>query len=233
MRNQWAESQIKYSTIYNNIQPLREEVARLEEEAKVVRGEKENIEQEVTQLEKSIARYKTDYASLIRDVEALKAEMEAVTTKVQRAESLLQSLGHESERWAKSSEAFAVIMKCLVGDGLLMAAFLTFSGFFDFNTRTFVASLPLSSFFTNTPSATHPSPTHNTGATMIQKWKDALELLGIDFREDLGIVETLCTAAERLSWQSQGLHNDQLSKCQPCRNWDLLQLHGFVHWFLL
>lgn len=61
---------------------------------------------------------------------------------------------------------------------------------------------------------------------MIQKWKDALELLGIDFREDLGIVETLCTAAERLMWQSQGLHNDQLSKCQPRRNWDLFKLHG-------
>ena len=139
----------------------------------------------MAQLEKSIARYKTDYASLIRDVEALKAEMEAVTTKVRRAESLLQSLGHESDRWAKSSEAFAVIMKCLVGDGLLMAAFLTYSGFFDFQTR----------------------------ANMLHKWKDALELLGIDFREDLGIVETLCTAAERLTWQSEGLHNDQLSKC--------------------
>ena len=110
--------------------------------------------------------------------------MESVTTKVERAESLLQSLGHESERWTKSSEAFAVIMKCLVGDGLLMAAFLTYCGFFDFQTR----------------------------AAMLHKWKDALDLLGIDVREDLGIVETLSTAAERLSWQSQGLHNDQLSK---------------------
>lgn len=161
-------------------------MSRLEEEAKVVRVEKEEIEEEVSKLEKSIARYKTDYASLIRDVEALKAEMEAVTTKVRRAESLLQSLGHESERWAKSSETFAVIMKCLVGDGLLMAAFLTYAGFFDFQTR----------------------------AAMLHKCRDALELLSIDFREDLGIVETLCTAAERLTWQSQGLHNDQLSAYQ-------------------
>jgi dynein heavy chain 1 len=180
---QWAESQIKYSTIYNNIQPLREEVASLEEEATVVRAEKEKIEEEVAQLEESIAQYKADYASLIRDVEALKAEMEAVTTKVKRAESLLQSLGHESERWAKSSEAFALVMKCMVGDGLLLSAFITYSGFFDFKTRS----------------------------AMLQKWKEALEFLSIDFRDDLGIVETLSTAAERLTWQSQGLHNDQLS----------------------
>jgi len=149
----------------------------------MVREEKDKIEQEVAQLEKSIAQYKTDYAHLIRDVEALKSEMESVTTKVERAESLLQSLGHESERWAKSSEAFDLVMKCLVGDGLIMSAFLTYCGFFDFKTRS----------------------------AMLQRWRDVLELLGIDFREDLGIVETLSTAAERLTWNSQGLHNDQLS----------------------
>jgi dynein heavy chain 1, cytosolic len=122
----WAESQIKYSTIFNNIQPLREEVARLEVEAQVVKEEKEKLDDEVSVLEKSIAQYKTDYATLIRDVEALKAEMGAVTTKIERAESLLRSLGHESERWAKSSETFDTIMRSLVGDGLLMGAFLTY-----------------------------------------------------------------------------------------------------------
>lgn len=79
----------------------------------------------MAQLEDSIAKYKIDYAALIRDVEALKSEMETVTTKVTRAESLLTSLSHESERWSKSSETFQTIMKSLVGDGLLMAAFLT------------------------------------------------------------------------------------------------------------
>ena len=99
----WAESQIKYSTIYNNIQPLREEVEQLEKEATIAKDEKEKIVAEVNRLESSIAQYKKDYAQLIRDVEALKAEMEAVTTKISRAESLLTSLGHESERWEKVS----------------------------------------------------------------------------------------------------------------------------------
>jgi dynein heavy chain 1, cytosolic len=121
----WAESMVKYSTIYNNIQPLRDEVEQLESEATVIKDEKEQIEAEVVQLETSIATYKVDYASLIRDVEALKAEMTTVTTKIDRAESLLTSLSRESERWTKTSETFQMIMKNLVGDGLLMAAFLT------------------------------------------------------------------------------------------------------------
>jgi dynein heavy chain 1, cytosolic len=143
----WAESQIKYSTIFNNIQPLREEVARLEVEATAVKEEKEKLDEEVAVLEKSIAQYKSDYAALIRDVEALKAEMEAVTTKIDRAESLLKSLGHESERWAKSSETFDTIMRSLVGDGLLMGAFLTYGAYLDIarnQTQTNVAPTSLS-----------------------------------------------------------------------------------------
>jgi dynein heavy chain 1, cytosolic len=121
----WAESMVKYSTIYNNIQPLRDEVDQLESEAKVIKDEKETIEAEVMRLEASIATYKVDYAALIRDVEALKGEMLSVTTKIDRAESLLLSLGRESERWTKSSQTFQMIMRNLVGDGLLMSAFLT------------------------------------------------------------------------------------------------------------
>jgi dynein heavy chain 1 len=179
----WAESQIKYSTIYNNVQPLREEVEQLQTQAQVVKDEKEKIEAEVNELESSIAQYKSDYASLIRDVEALKAEMGAVTTKIDRAESLLNSLGHESERWAKSSETFQTIMRSLVGDGLLMAAFLTYTGFFDFHSRSI----------------------------MMSKWKKTLESLDIEFRPDLGFVESLSTASQRLTWKSEGLPGDDLS----------------------
>eukprot|EP00980_Cylindrotheca_fusiformis_P017634 scaffold5529_cov117-Cylindrotheca_fusiformis.AAC.11 len=180
---QWAESQIRYSTVYNRIQPLRDEVEQLETDSKVVKDKLETVESEVDALETSIAQYKSDYALLIRDVEALKAEMESVTKKVERAESLLKSLGHESERWQKSSEGFQTIMRSLVGDGLLMAAFLTYAGFFDFKNRLL----------------------------MMERWKNTLEILGIEHREDLGVVESLSKASTRLLWQSEGLPGDQLS----------------------
>ena len=156
---QWAESQIKYSSIYNSIQPLREEVEQLEKDAAVANEQNEKLESEVAQLESSIANYKSEYATLIRDVEALKREMETVTTKVDRAESLLKSLSQESERWSKSSEGFQAILMNLVGDGLQMAAFLTYSGFFTFNTRR----------------------------SLLQQWRNVLNLLDIDFRDDCEI----------------------------------------------
>ena len=179
----WAESQIKYSSVYNRVQPLREEVSQLEEDAKIANEKKDNLEKEVAQLEGSIAQYKSDYASLIRDVEALKSEMIIVTTKVDRAESLIKSLSHESERWSKSSEGFQLILQSIVGDGLLMASFLTYSGFFDFKARL----------------------------SLMKKWRVALDTLGIEYRDGLSMVETLSKASDRLLWQAQGLPSDSLS----------------------
>eukprot|EP00934_Nitzschia_sp_Nitz4_P009291 Nitzschia sp. Nitz4//scaffold6_size259037//29898//42524//NITZ4_001045-RA/size259037-augustus-gene-0.315-mRNA-1//-1//CDS//3329556806//9281//frame0 len=180
---QWAESQIRYSNVYNRIQPLRDEVEQLENAAKDVKEKLETVEAEVESLEASISQYKTDYALLIRDVEALKSEMETVTTKVERAQSLLLSLGHESERWQKSSDGFQSILRSLVGDALLMAGFLTYSGFFDFKNRS----------------------------SMMNRWKHTLDVLGIEYREDLGFVESLSKASARLQWQADGLPGDQLS----------------------
>jgi dynein heavy chain 1, cytosolic len=158
-------------------------VEQLEKEASVVKEKLENVETEVKTLETSIAQYKADYATLIRDVEALKSEMEQVTSKVDRAESLLKSLGHESERWQKSAESFEAILRSLVGDSLLLGSFLTYSGFFDFKNRQ----------------------------VMLDRWKHTLQVLSIEYHEDLGIVESLSTGKQRVLWQSEGLPSDTLS----------------------
>ena len=179
----WAESQIKFSAVYNRVQPLRDEVEQLEKESETAKSEKERIDNEVNDLELKISQYKTDYATLIRDVEVLKDEMSTVTTKVTRAESLLKSLGHESERWEKSSASFTNILQSMIGDGLLLAAFLTYTGYFDFKTRSLLAS----------------------------KWKDTLDSIGIIYRSELSMVESLSKASERLQWESLGLPGDLLS----------------------
>jgi len=179
----WADSLVKYSTVFNRIQPLREEVEQLEKDSLSGKEKLQTVQAEVGSLEESIAQYKADYATLIRDVEALKSEMESVSKKVDRAESLLKSLGHESERWEKSAEGFQSILRNLVGDSLLLGAFLTYSGFFDFKNRS----------------------------SLMDKWTHTLEILGIECHEDLGIVESLSTGKQRVQWESEGLLSDQLS----------------------
>uniref|UniRef100_A0A7S2LKS4 AAA+ ATPase domain-containing protein n=1 Tax=Leptocylindrus danicus TaxID=163516 RepID=A0A7S2LKS4_9STRA len=179
----WAESQIKFSSVYNRVQPLREEVEQLEIEASKAKQEKDRIDTEVAELESKISQYKADYATLIRDVEVLKETMETVKTKVSRAESLLKSLSQESERWEKSSSGFKHILQSIIGDGLLLASFLTYFGYFDFKTRI----------------------------GLMQKWRNTLDVIGINYREELSMVESLSKASIRIEWQEQGLPSDSLS----------------------
>jgi dynein heavy chain 1, cytosolic len=50
-----------------------------------------------------------------------------------------------------------------------------------------------------------------TRSNMLKQWQNTLESLGIEFRDDLGIVESLSTASQRLLWVSEGLPGDNLS----------------------
>ena len=115
-----AESQVTYSAVYNRVQPLRDEVTELEKDPEIAEKKKHNLVAEVSKLESSIAQYKTDCGKLIRDVEVLKTEMEVVTTKVDRVVLLITSLSKESDRLSNSCEGFQVILRSIVGDGLLM-----------------------------------------------------------------------------------------------------------------
>eukprot|EP00957_Ditylum_brightwellii_P048377 3671752-Ditylum_brightwellii.AAC.1 len=45
----------------------------------------------------------------------------------------------------------------------------------------------------------------------MKKWRNTLDVLGIEYREELSMVDALSKASDRLRWQSQGLLSDSLS----------------------
>lgn len=103
---QWAESQIKYSSILRKVKPLRDEVEKLEEQSQDLVHRQKLAVAEVDSLEGAIKQYKMEYACAIRDTELIRGEMDSVRKKVNRAESLLRSLEQEKERWAVASSSF-------------------------------------------------------------------------------------------------------------------------------
>ena len=179
----WVSSQIHYSEIFNKVEPLRDEVNRLQQDAEEVILKKEEVEKEVGLLEDRITALKLDYAELIRNVEIIKSEMGGVKEKVDRAESLIGSLAVESDRWQGSSGLFASQIQSVIGDGLLSAAFLTYAGFFD----------------------------HKRRGTLLEGWKEALEQCGVVFRDGFdSVIEYLSKGSERLAWEGLGLPKDNL-----------------------
>ncbi|RYP75736.1 hypothetical protein DL771_002223 [Monosporascus sp. 5C6A] len=179
---QWVEAQVNYSEILDRVGPLREEVDQLEEQALQTKAEAKAVENTITTLEQSIATYKTEYAALISETQAIKGEMSRVQFKVDRSVRLLDSLASERTRWEDGSKSFETQIGTLVGDVLVAAAFLAYSGLYD---QTFRKS-------------------------MMEDWLHQLELSGIQFKSHNPVTEYLSTADERLSWQENTLPVDDL-----------------------
>ncbi|WVQ81477.1 hypothetical protein IAT38_003601 [Cryptococcus sp. DSM 104549] len=179
---QWVIAQVRFSEILDKVAPLRQEVASLEEQAENTKKQAQVVMETVSELEASIARYKDEYALLISETQSIKSEMDRVQSKVDRSMTLLQSLSSEQERWDAGSKTFETEMGTIVGDVMMSAAFLAYSGFFDQHYREL----------------------------MRRGWMEHLSEAGISFKADLALSEFLSTADERLGWQANALPADNL-----------------------
>ena len=179
---QWVEAQVNFSAILDRVGPLREEAIKLEEDALQTKAEAQAIQNTISKLEDSIALYKSQYASLISETQSIKSEMSRVENKVERSVRLLDSLSSERTRWDDGSKSFETQIGTLVGDVLVAAAFLAYSGLYDQQYRK----------------------------AMMDDWLEQLNLSGIGHKSHNPVVEYLSTADERLKWQENGLPVDDL-----------------------
>ncbi len=179
---QWVQAQVNYSEILDRVGPLREEVGMLEDKALETKAEAQAVENNINSLEESIATYKTEYAALISETQAIKTEMTRVQFKVDRSVRLLDSLSSERTRWEEGSKSFETQIGTLVGDVLVAAAFLAYSGLYDQQFRK----------------------------NMMEDWLHQLLLSGISYKQLNPVTEYLSTADERLGWQENSLPVDDL-----------------------
>ncbi|KAI9031438.1 dynein heavy chain [Hyaloraphidium curvatum] len=179
---QWVIAQVTYSSIIDQVGPLRQEVSQLETDAASTRSRAATIAKTIADLEASIARSKEEYAALVTEQQVTKAEMDRVTTKVTRSLKLLENLSSEKGRWSATSENFDAQLTTIVGDVILGSAFLAYAGYFDQSYREQLVSL----------------------------WCDHLEKAGIQFKQDISLSEFLSTAEERLGWVANSLPADDL-----------------------
>lgn len=180
----WLESQINYADILHRVAPLKQKVKDLEEKAEVATQKLEQLTKSVSELEEKISQLKSEYAVIIAQSESIRSEMEVVQTKVDRSISLLENLSSEKGRWTESLKNFDVEMSTVIGDSLLSAAFLAYTGFFDQHYRDM----------------------------LMQKWIDYLNLLGIKHKQNLSVIEYLSHPDERLFWHSKELPEDTIAE---------------------
>lgn len=125
---QWVLAQLTYSSILENVGPLREEMGELEESTTKTKAQLIAIDQMISELEESIEKYKDDYSQLIRDAENIKSDMRTVSNKVERSLHLIENLTSERKRWSISTQKFNLERELLIGNCLLASSFTTYCG---------------------------------------------------------------------------------------------------------
>lgn len=80
--------QLNYADMLKRVEPLRNELQKLEDDATDNKTKAEEVEQMIRDLEASIARYKEEYAVLISEAQAIKADLAAVEAKVTNYQTL-------------------------------------------------------------------------------------------------------------------------------------------------
>lgn len=179
---QWVQAQVEYSEILDRVGPLRAEVDRLEDQALETKASAEAVSNKIKELEDRIATYKVEYAALIQETSTISSEMGRVQNKVDRSVRLLDSLSSERVRWEEGSKSFETQIATLVGDVLVAAAFLAYSGLYDQQFRK----------------------------AMMEDWLHQLHLSGIQYKPLNPVTEYLSSADQRLEWQENSLPVDDL-----------------------
>lgn len=78
--------QINFADMLHKVEPLRNELKKLERDAAENKKRGDEVNSVIAQLEKSIAAYKEEYALLISQAQSIKADLAAVEGKVSRSE---------------------------------------------------------------------------------------------------------------------------------------------------
>lgn len=123
-------------------------------EAEKTKVQLEEVTAALATLEAEVAKLSEEHQILVANCDAIQAELTVVETKVRRSNGLLQNLSKERERWYSSSfilpvsstqlfpsrnevsESFSVAMSNVVGNAILCAAFIAYSGFYDQTVRS-------------------------------------------------------------------------------------------------
>lgn len=127
----WVVAQIAYGKAIAAIQPLMAEIESLNEQYKESAAQLNAIEAMLNDLESAIEQSKLQYSKTVSQCEILKSELHHVSLQLDRAESLLQSLSEEKDRWADLLQEYPETMSNLPGKALMEAVLISYSGNLD------------------------------------------------------------------------------------------------------
>ncbi|EAY22062.1 Dynein heavy chain family protein [Trichomonas vaginalis G3] len=178
----WLSANIRYVSILESTEPLRQKVESLDKEAQILEQKYKELETTTNRLETRLNNLTNEYKNLVSECEKTRIEAEQIKVKMQRATNLISSLTNEMKRWNESRVSFTREFECLVGHSLLSSAFITYCGYLEQSRRN----------------------------DLILSWKSILTNNVIKCQNDFNFMNFATDPSQLIDWASKGLPKDDL-----------------------
>ncbi|XP_017478046.1 PREDICTED: dynein heavy chain 10, axonemal [Rhagoletis zephyria] len=175
---------IAFYEVYREVKPKKDRVDFLVQEQEIQIKLLSHLNQEIVKLEGQLDQLNHRYAESMKQMKALTEMMRQAERRLIASNKLISGLSSERSRWAEDMENFRKQKINMIGQCLLCASFLAYTGAFSWEFRT---------------------------AMVIGDWLKDVQNRLIPVPSPFRIDDSLTTDVEVSTWSSEGLPPDELS----------------------
>jgi dynein heavy chain len=126
----WVRAMEAYDRVAKVVAPKKEKLKEAEGELATAMALLKEKQTNLAAIQKQLQDLKDKFKELNEKKESLEAQVELCAKKLERAETLMGSLGDEKDRWQTTAEGLGVTYKNLTGDVLVSAGVVAYLGAF-------------------------------------------------------------------------------------------------------
>ena len=182
----WCLACVRYSEVFEQVRPLQQRLDAANAQLDSARERLVQCTEDLRTVDGDVKKLKATFGKVTGEAETLKVELERTNSTLTAAQSLLDKLSGEQERWEATVAELSGGLDALTNHAMLAAGFISYLGGCDEDVR----------------------------AEMVQTWKDKLTAVGGDEWTKAPAFELqsfMASESTFLTWKAEGLSSDQLS----------------------
>ncbi|XP_015173622.1 PREDICTED: dynein heavy chain 7, axonemal-like [Polistes dominula] len=179
----WVRAMVSYNEIAKVVAPKKEKLAAAQKECDEAEAFLNEKRQTLSNLNIKLATLNSNLQDTLQKKLKLEEEVNNCTMKLQKAESLIASLGNEKDRWLQLADNLQLNYDNLAGDMILSSGIIAYMAPYNIKYRD----------------------------KMIKKWINLIEMLNLPYSKSYDFVNILGVELKISSWYLSGLSKNRFS----------------------
>eukprot|EP00210_Caulerpa_lentillifera_P005286 g5050.t1 len=180
----WVLAMVNYNNVAKTVEPKRKKVADSERNLRTAQKDLTRTKEEVKKLNTQLSELNFQFQEKTVEQKELQMKADLMARRLEAASKLVTGLSSEQERWTEDMAQIEDSVGRLIGDCLITASFLSYSGAFTFEYRQ---------------------------SLIHEDWVKDLINRGIAMSQPFLLEKLMTTEVQISKWVSQGLPSDELS----------------------